>query len=194
MAQTYNVQINRFNGTDHDTLLPKNSLNGTTDPTTSTKGFIGQFYMNTSTNPAKMWQCVGESGGVYSWKPKYDSFIAKGTTDGSASALTLEQLNFTLSDGVGARFKLHTIPAPSPNVTLNINSTGAKPVITSNGKPFKNAIAGSWVTVVYSLTLDSFILQGDGSDGESSSRFGNGVGQISTYQFITGAWKPSLSG
>ena len=68
MAQNYNVQINRFNGTDHDTLLPKNTITGTTDPTTSTKGFIGQFYANTSTNPAKMWQCVGESGGAYSWK------------------------------------------------------------------------------------------------------------------------------
>ena len=27
-----------------------------------------------------------------------------------------------------------------------------------------------------------------------SSRFGNGVGQISTYQLVTGAWKPSLGG
>lgn len=64
----YNILMNRFNGTTHDTLLPKNSLEGTTNPTTSTKGFIGQFYANVSTNPAKVWQCVGISGSVYSWK------------------------------------------------------------------------------------------------------------------------------
>lgn len=63
-----NVEINRFNGSTYDTLLPKNTITSTSNPTTSTKGFIGQFYANTSTNPAKMWQCVGESGGVYSWK------------------------------------------------------------------------------------------------------------------------------
>lgn len=89
MAQTYNILMNRFNGTDHDTLLPKNSLNGTTDPTTSTKGFIGQFYANISTNPAKVWQCVGESGGAYGWKEiiDVDAFTKEETLTTETAAL-----------------------------------------------------------------------------------------------------------
>ena len=65
MAQTYNILMNRFNGTDHDTLLPKNSLNGTTDPTTSTKGIVGQFYLNATTK--RLWQCTNVNGSVYTW-------------------------------------------------------------------------------------------------------------------------------
>ena len=65
MAQTYNILMNRFNGTDHDPLLPKNHLNGTSDPTTSTVGIVGQFYLNITTK--RLWQCTNVNGSVYTW-------------------------------------------------------------------------------------------------------------------------------
>ena len=65
MAQNYNVQINRFNGTDYDTLMPKNILTGTSDPTTSTVGIVGQFYLNTKTN--NVFICQKIVGSVYTW-------------------------------------------------------------------------------------------------------------------------------
>lgn len=65
----YNILMNRFNGTTHDTLLPKNHLEGTTDPTTSTKGIVGQFYLNITTK--RLWQCTNVNGSVYTWGVLY---------------------------------------------------------------------------------------------------------------------------
>ena len=61
----YNILMNRFNGTTHDTMLPKNSIEGTSDPTTSTKGIVGQFYLNATTK--RLWQCTNVNGSVYTW-------------------------------------------------------------------------------------------------------------------------------
>ena len=89
MAQDYNIEIKRFNNTDYDGLLPANSQKGTTDPTSSTKGLLGQFYFNTSTDPATIWQCVGESGGSYSWKEiiDVDAFSKEETLTPEVAAL-----------------------------------------------------------------------------------------------------------
>ena len=38
---------------------------GTTDPTTSTVGYLGQFYFNTTNNA--LFQCTGVSGSTYTW-------------------------------------------------------------------------------------------------------------------------------
>lgn len=67
----YNILMNRFNGTTHDTLLPKNSLEGTSNPTTSTVGIVGQFYLNTTTK--QLFQCSTVSGSVYTWVPFYNA-------------------------------------------------------------------------------------------------------------------------
>lgn len=41
-------------------------LTGASDPTTSTVGEVGQFYLNTTTNA--LWQCTAEGGGSYTWQ------------------------------------------------------------------------------------------------------------------------------
>lgn len=84
---------------------------------------------------------------------------ASGTTTGTASALLLSQGNFVLQDGACVRIKLHVNIAAS--ATLNINGTGAKPIVDSKGVPVKaGAVAGAWLTLIYNG--NSFTLQGEG--------------------------------
>ena len=125
-------------------------------------------------------------------KLKLDELLAaSGVTAGTESALTLAQPGFSLFDGACVRFRLHVSPTPSPDVTLNVNGTGAKTVVTTKGKPLKAASVGSWITVVYSSVQGSFILQGEGG---GQGRFGNDSGQISSYQFIEMGYKSILGG
>lgn len=106
---------------------------------------------------------------------------ASGTTGGSATAYTLAQNNFVLFDGAMVRIKLHVDSGATP--TLNVNSTGAKALMQDKNKPFKAGIAaGTWLTFVYSSTFDFFLQQGSGGSG--GTRFGNGVGQISTFELM----------
>lgn len=107
---------------------------------------------------------------------------ASGVTAGSATAYTLAQSNFVLFDGALIRFRLHVDSGATP--TLNVNGTGAKKLMMDKYKPMRAGIAaGVWLTAVYSQTLDFFLLQGSGSG--ATARFGNGVGQISTFEFMT---------
>lgn len=65
---TYNILLNRFNSSSaYDSLLPRNSIYNTTDPTTATVGIVGQFYVNTSA-PA-LFYCSAVSGSTYTWQP-----------------------------------------------------------------------------------------------------------------------------
>lgn len=48
------------------TLEGSQTLLGTGDPTASTKGRLGQFYLRE--DGGNLWQCVGQSGGSYTWK------------------------------------------------------------------------------------------------------------------------------
>lgn len=110
-----------------------------------------------------------------------ECLAASGSTTGTATALTLAQDGFALSDGALVRFKLHIDSGATP--TLNVNGTGAKAIMQSKTKALKaGTAAGTWLTVVYSSTLDFFVLQGSGA--ESSGRFGNDLRQISTYELF----------
>lgn len=114
-------------------------------------------------------------------KALFDKILAAiGQTTGSASALVLDAPDFSLSDGVVVRLKTHV--AVAKGATLNVNGTGAKPIIGLSGKGVAIA-SGSYCTVVYNATSGNFILQGEG--GGSSARYGNEPGQISAYQFDT---------
>ena len=110
-----------------------------------------------------------------------ECLAASGTTEGSATAFTLSQPNFTLFDGALVRIKLHVDSGATP--TLNINGTGAKALMQSKTKPFKAGIpAGTWVTFVYSADFGFFLQQGSG--GGSNLRFGNEPGQISSFELM----------
>jgi hypothetical protein len=102
--------------------------------------------------------------------------IPSGTTAGTAAALTLAISGFTLTDGVLVKAKLHT--AVSGAVTLNVTSTGAKPIVNILGKQSIKAVASSWLVLVYSSTLGSFIWQGEGGDSGASG------GGIDTFRAV----------
>ena len=109
---------------------------------------------------------------------------ASGTTTGTGDALLLAQAGFALVDGATARVKLTN--GMDKGATLNIAGTGAHPVVDSLGKPIK-AVAGSWITVIYNSDTGNFVLQGSGG---GSLRYGNGPGQISTYELFEMGFNP----
>ena len=76
---------------------------------------------------------------------------ASGTTSGTATALTLAQDGFQLTDGACIRFKLHVDSGAAP--TINVNGTGAKALMATKYKPMKTTFAGTWCTAIYSETL-----------------------------------------
>ena len=120
-----------------------------------------------------------------------ECLAASGTTSGTDTEYLLEQPGFALFDGATVRFKLHVDSGATP--TLNINGTGAKPIMQTKYKPMRAGIsAGLWLTAVYSSTLDFFVLQG--SNTESNLKFGNGVGQISSFElFMVGRCDPTYN-
>lgn len=116
---------------------------------------------------------------------------ANGVTHGTATAYILDADGFTLTDGAKVNFKLHVDSGATP--TININGTGAKSLMQSKVKPMKAGIpAGTWLTAVYHASFGFFVLQGSGS-GEQS-RYGNDIGQISTFELAyIGGFSPKYT-
>lgn len=86
---------------------------------------------------------------------------ASGTTTGSENAYALKQPGFILEDGATVRFKLHVASGSGP--TLNVNGTGAKPLMSTATKYMKvGTDAGMWVTAIYNATTQAYIVQGNG--------------------------------
>lgn len=120
-----------------------------------------------------------------------ECLAASGVTGGSATAYTLAQQGFALFDGAQIRFKLHVMSGATP--TINVNGTGAKALMRDATKPMKAGIAaGVWLTAIYSSSLGFFVLQGSGAE---ESIYGNGPGQISTFQLMmVGHFSPFYKG
>lgn len=116
---------------------------------------------------------------------------ASGVTSGSDTTLILEQDGFQLVDGATVRFRLHINTGAM--ATLNISGTGAKYIKQQNHKYMKGGIpAGTWLTVIYSGVHENFILQGSG--GDELIRYGNGAGQISTFELMLfGGFDPNYA-
>lgn len=84
---------------------------------------------------------------------------AQGTSTGTSGALELSVPVFTLIDGIMARVKIHTDTAEG--ATLNVNNTGAKPIVRIDGEPIDLVLKqGTWCIFIYSSTLDSWIFEG----------------------------------
>lgn len=94
---------------------------------------------------------------------------AIGESSGTADAIILTVPEFNLVDGAKVRFK---VPVDTTDgVTLNVNSTGAFPLLYSDGEKLKaGQKAGAWLTAVYSSTLASFILNSKGGGGSDLER------------------------
>lgn len=111
-------------------------------------------------------------------KVKFDEILAfSGVTSGDNNKFTLTQEGYLPFDGATGRVKLHK--DMNPGATLSINGGPEIPIITIAGRKVK-AFSGSWITITYNTS--SFILQGEG--GGSGERYGNGVGQISTFELL----------
>lgn len=84
---------------------------------------------------------------------------AQGTSTGTSGALELSVPVFTLLDGIMARVKIHVDTAEG--ATLNVNGTGAKPIIRIDGEPIDLVLKqGTWCIFIYSSTLDSWVFEG----------------------------------
>ena len=84
---------------------------------------------------------------------------AQGISSGTSGALELSVPVFTLIDGIMARVKIHTDTAEG--ATLNINNTGAKPIVRIDGEPIDLVLKqGTWCIFIYSSTLDSWVFEG----------------------------------
>lgn len=89
---------------------------------------------------------------------KYDP-AASGVTTGSGIEydLTTEE-PFELADGILVRFQIHE--DSGDNATLNINDTGAKPILLAPNVPFSiGNKAGLWFIAVYNESYDAYIIQ-----------------------------------
>ena len=178
MAQDFNAEINRFNGTDYDTVLPRNSLTGTADPTSSTKGLLGQFYLNTSTNPAKIWQCVGESEGVYSWKEVVDvggkrtARFTVGTSTAGWTAADCDYLCDGTADDVEINAALNALPAGGGEVVI---LDGTYNITASINIPKNNvSIRGNGNSTILKRMYDSSVNEGIITlTGRSGSKISN---------------------
>ena len=117
---------------------------------------------------------------------------ACGVTAGTATAYTLDDEfgGFELVDGAKVNFRLHV--ASGVNPTLNVNGTGAKPIISALGDAMPNAtIANAWVTATYSALIDAYILDEIASRITSGSFIGDGTGE---YNFSLRAYGAELRG
>lgn len=127
---------------------------------------------------------------------------ASGTTAGTSSALTLVSSGYTLTDGKTVKIKLHT--SLGPDATLNVNSTGARAMLTAEGSAFpKGAVTGVWLLLTYSSTLGGYVAHAGGGGGGGfvaqaepptdtevmwiDVSIGNGV----LKYYIDGTWRPT---
>lgn len=84
---------------------------------------------------------------------------AQGVSTGTSGALELSVPVFTLIDGIMTRVKIHTDTAEG--ATLNVNATGAKPIVRIDGEPIDLVLKqGTWCIFIYSSTLDSWVFEG----------------------------------
>lgn len=83
---------------------------------------------------------------------------ASGVTTGSSVALLLAQEGYQLGNGYMARIKLHTEINGANAPTLNINGTGAKPIVTAGGYEFGTINAGAWVVAIYDEERDAYVI------------------------------------
>lgn len=100
---------------------------------------------------------IAQSGTPVNAAALNEMLAASGVTGGTATAYTLAQEGYYLFDGAPVKFRLHT--ASGQNPTININGTGAKPLVNAYGGTMPIATPeGTWITAMYSATADAYII------------------------------------
>ena len=88
---------------------------------------------------------------------KNPSHCFYGVSTGTGDAFTLTMENISLQDGLFIRLKLHTDLVAG--ATLDLNGTGAKPIIYANGDAVTaGALGGNILLLSYDNTRDSWIV------------------------------------
>lgn len=82
-------------------------------------------------------------------------------TAGSDTAYTVELNGFQFKDGASLGIKLHVDSGATP--TLNVNGTGAKPLMTTLTKALSTTKKGTWVFLTYYADQDFFVSKGSGT-------------------------------
>lgn len=83
---------------------------GTTDPTTSTVGYLGQFYFNTANN--SLFQCTGISGSTYTWTKQETPTVEEPAlildikTTSAAQELAFDSTRLSGTPSSGAAFSI----------------------------------------------------------------------------------------
>lgn len=112
---------------------------------------------------------------------------ASGTAGGTASALTLAQDGFVLADGAVVRCKITADLAP--NAALDVNGTGAKYLYTSTGEKFAAGIkAGVWLLLIYSSTLDGYVIVNKTNSVKTKTEIFTASGQWTAPAGVTSAY------
>ena len=102
-----------------------------------------------------------QAGNPFNKALQDDFLAASGTTAGTASALTLAQPGFMLTDGATVRVKFHTNVGPV--TSLNIQNTGIKPIKTAHAGVVYSTFygkAGAWYYLIYSSTHGAYFFNG----------------------------------
>ena len=145
----------------NEILLPALSTDSVAVPRYNIEGPDGQ--MIAEKVALRLANTVSQEGTAID-KALLDEFLAaSGVTAGTATAYTLAQAGYSLSDGNSVRFRLHT---PSgENASLNINATGAKPLQDPMGNPIPAGIpAGAWLSAIYSASKEAYCVLGSSND------------------------------
>lgn len=146
------VLMQRFNGTDYDVQYPETHVQNITGVDQTVANNVGVVATDGAT-------VIGEMSEI-------DYFVSpQGTTTGTSTAYNLsigsQYTSLDSMDGVVVRVKFHTTTGDNP--TLNVNGLGAKPILAENGANIPYQIGeGVWATLIWSSTLDGWIVQGWG--------------------------------
>lgn len=104
---------------------------------------------------------VLQEGMPYNAAVANEILAASGVASGSLN-FTLAQPGFALFDGAVVLVKLTAAIGSGQTYTLNINGTGAKGIVTRNNKTtLGTAAANTWQFMVYSASLDKYVIVGD---------------------------------
>ena len=133
-------------------------LTGTTDPTSSTKGSVGQSYLNTDTMQTFYCTAANDKTGVYTWeKPKGGGVAPQlEVSVATGSAITCTNGETTLTGtSVGGKcvFDLPGYGAWSLYATLNGQTTATETVVVDQVKQY--AVTLSYFAATLTVTAES---------------------------------------
>ena len=141
-----------------DAVSGSKTLTGTTDPTSSTAGAVGQMYLNTASGDTFICTAANTSTGVYTWgatgsKPVYPQIVATVTT-GSAVTCTDGTTTLTATAAGGkATFDIPSYGNWTLQATLSGQTSTAEVIAVDSVKQY--AVTLSYFSATLTVTAES---------------------------------------